>query len=106
MIRLPPRSTRTDTLFPYTTLFRSSALGLHQYIQNSQIAYTRQNLTELIGTHPNLSLSRPTSCVKHPWSNRPRHIEFPINVLISVSSSLFLNVFPQCYYYFAIITHL
>src|SRR3546814_20921300 len=24
MIRRPPRSTRTDTLFPYTTLFRSS----------------------------------------------------------------------------------
>src|SRR3546814_13347877 len=23
MLRLPPRSTRTDTLFPYTTLFRS-----------------------------------------------------------------------------------
>src|SRR3546814_11930309 len=31
MIRRPPRSTRTDTLFPYTTLFRSvyrSGLGL------------------------------------------------------------------------------
>src|SRR3546814_13474229 len=30
MIRLPPRSTRTDTLFPYTTLFRSlvARLGL------------------------------------------------------------------------------
>src|SRR3546814_4913557 len=28
MIRRPPRSTRTDTLFPYTTLFRSSeAIG-------------------------------------------------------------------------------
>src|SRR3546814_7137000 len=27
MIRRPPRSTRTDTLFPYTTLFRSSKLG-------------------------------------------------------------------------------
>src|SRR3546814_18151506 len=27
MIRRPPRSTRTDTLFPYTTLFRSSALA-------------------------------------------------------------------------------
>src|SRR3546814_3365814 len=26
MIRRPPRSTRTDTLFPYTTLFRSLAL--------------------------------------------------------------------------------
>src|SRR3546814_5753973 len=27
MIRRPPRSTRTDTLFPYTTLFRSPHLG-------------------------------------------------------------------------------
>src|SRR3546814_17767244 len=27
MIRRPPRSTRTDTLFPYTTLFRSQHLG-------------------------------------------------------------------------------
>src|SRR3546814_11945486 len=27
MIRRPPRSTRTDTLFPYTTLFRSSPLA-------------------------------------------------------------------------------
>src|SRR3546814_12877434 len=26
MIRRPPRSTRTDTLFPYTTLFRSSQI--------------------------------------------------------------------------------
>src|SRR3546814_11588544 len=29
MIRRPPRSTRTDTLFPYTTLFRSDALRPH-----------------------------------------------------------------------------
>src|SRR3546814_5922526 len=29
MIRRPPRSTRTDTLFPYTTLFRSTSLPLH-----------------------------------------------------------------------------
>src|SRR3546814_5916042 len=28
MIRRPPRSTRTDTLFPYTTLFRSDSLLL------------------------------------------------------------------------------
>src|SRR3546814_3073117 len=31
MIRRPPRSTRTDTLFPYTTLFRS-ALNKHRSI--------------------------------------------------------------------------
>src|SRR3546814_6717757 len=40
MIRRPPRSTRTDTLFPYTTLFRS---GLHAvrtfvYLGNASIA--------------------------------------------------------------------
>src|SRR3546814_7899276 len=33
MIRRPPRSTRTDTLFPYTTLFRSAGdfIGLSYY---------------------------------------------------------------------------
>src|SRR3546814_10900383 len=34
MIRRPPRSTRTDTLFPYTTLFRShpsQGAGQHQF---------------------------------------------------------------------------
>src|SRR3546814_5404905 len=30
MIRRPPRSTRTDTLFPYTTLFRSPLGGLQK----------------------------------------------------------------------------
>src|SRR3546814_10656084 len=30
MIRRPPSSTRTDTLFPYTTLFRSQLLALNK----------------------------------------------------------------------------
>src|SRR3546814_9738939 len=36
MIRRPPRSTRTDTLFPYTTLFRSGDevdLRVHQRVE-------------------------------------------------------------------------
>src|SRR3546814_3265483 len=33
MIRRPPRSTRTDTLFPYTTLFRSTQ-SRHNHRQN------------------------------------------------------------------------
>src|SRR3546814_185407 len=37
MIRRPPRSTRTDTLFPYTTLFRSS-VSRNQFIQAEKIA--------------------------------------------------------------------
>src|SRR3546814_9415358 len=35
MIRRPPRSTRTDTLFPYTTLFRSvSDAGTNIFVSN------------------------------------------------------------------------
>src|SRR3546814_20851595 len=32
MIRRPPRSTRTDTLFPYTTLFRSLEDAPHSFM--------------------------------------------------------------------------
>src|SRR3546814_6910548 len=32
MIRRPPRSTRSDTLFPYTTLFRSPRIGVEQAV--------------------------------------------------------------------------
>src|SRR3546814_3059604 len=35
MIRRPPRSTRTDTLFPYTTLFRSLGLGAKESLRFS-----------------------------------------------------------------------
>src|SRR3546814_7547992 len=45
MIRRPPRSTRTDTLFPYTTLFRSVRVGnavgageLHMALPRSLVA--------------------------------------------------------------------
>src|SRR3546814_6466996 len=35
MIRRPPRSTRTDTLFPYTTLFRSEGIAAAETANNS-----------------------------------------------------------------------
>src|SRR3546814_16739436 len=37
MIRRPPRSTRTDTLFPYTTLFRSSCHTEIRFTAPSQL---------------------------------------------------------------------
>src|SRR3546814_13177408 len=37
MIRRPPRSTRTDTLFPYTTLFRSVQLESEQGIPRNPL---------------------------------------------------------------------
>src|SRR3546814_10144507 len=56
MIRRPPRSTRTDTLFPYTTLFRSrecrtsgSSRGLQHVgdVVEQDRARSEQNLVEL-----------------------------------------------------------
>src|SRR3546814_3756560 len=38
MIRRPPRSTRTDTLFPYTTLFRSRATARRALWRASQVS--------------------------------------------------------------------
>src|SRR3546814_5468442 len=38
MIRRPPRSTRTDTLFPYTTLFRS-VVGLHELVHREVVGH-------------------------------------------------------------------
>src|SRR3546814_10945337 len=37
MIRRPPRSTRTDTLFPYTTRFRSLQLKTPVLLQNGRL---------------------------------------------------------------------
>src|SRR3546814_9563822 len=40
MIRRPPRSTRTDTLFPYTTLFRSPVVEL-ELLNRLRLAFER-----------------------------------------------------------------
>src|SRR3546814_6343482 len=49
MIRLPPRSTRTDTLFPYTTLFRSRLVASRRVLTHGLISPTqgRQNLENM-----------------------------------------------------------
>src|SRR3546814_2621277 len=56
MIRRPPRSTRTDTLFPYTTLFRSiygpSRKELERVVRSQRQDYLD---TWLIGTSDRLS---------------------------------------------------
>src|SRR3546814_20813717 len=49
MIRRPPRSTRTDTLFPYTTLFRSPPLRRLRQISQPQ----RKHLARRVITHRN-----------------------------------------------------
>src|SRR3546814_8252446 len=53
MIRRPPRSTRTDTLFPYTTLFRSLTLHspLPRRAKDHKLALIR-NMLELYDQFP------------------------------------------------------
>src|SRR3546814_1169303 len=50
MIRRPPRSTRTDTLFPYTTLFRSPFIAV--VIHNLQHIGSRKVTVNGIGIIP------------------------------------------------------
>src|SRR3546814_18153086 len=52
MIRPPPRSTRTDTLFPYTTLFRSERFPLKAMVKLGWVPNVRDltaRAEELIG---------------------------------------------------------
>src|SRR3546814_14650851 len=51
MIRRPPRSTRTDTLFPYTTLFRSSGLPVQFAAQPFRASVTKR-LPKAVGENP------------------------------------------------------
>src|SRR3546814_6443231 len=51
MIRRPPRSTRTDTLFPYTTLFRS------QVLQESQVFGGRITIKTPLSASKNTQLT-------------------------------------------------
>src|SRR3546814_8489595 len=52
MIRRPPRSTRTDTLFPYTTLFRSPCDGFSLVSGSARQAarMRRRGLSSVIGS--------------------------------------------------------
>src|SRR3546814_15680080 len=60
MIRRPPRSTRTDTLFPYTTLFRSAQKFIRKgrckdnsaHIHDHRTALTQQRLQLLTRGQP------------------------------------------------------
>src|SRR3546814_14223578 len=52
MIRRPPRSTRTDTLFPYTTLFRSAVERIAMKTEdNGEEQYRPQAQNEIQITH-------------------------------------------------------
>src|SRR3546814_13336854 len=72
MIRRPPRSTRTDTLFPYTTLFRSDAAD-HQADHRDRAHHHLEDalgllvLAEQLLRHHQLIIGlAPVALLEHP----------------------------------------
>src|SRR3546814_2918984 len=63
MIRRPPRSTRTDTLFPYTTLFRSIASSTDTHADLIEAA-ARAGKAIFCEKPIDLSLARVDACVQ------------------------------------------
>src|SRR3546814_17867787 len=81
MIRPPPRSTRTDTLFPYTTLFRSDDLRRRRV--------RRQTQTDPQGTVPDRdgsggSVERTDCLDRTPLSRSEEHTS-ELQSLMSIS---------------------
>src|SRR3546814_9110492 len=72
MIRRPPRSTRTDTLFPYTTLFRSLGYDgsygrVAAFARDWRDEYRRQQQISGRGTFVPLSFA-PGEAFQFDWS--------------------------------------
>src|SRR3546814_1672560 len=64
MIRRPPRSTRTDTLFPYTTLFRSMGPGSGRHGEHPTPARVRPPHRMAQGSWPVVPVRRSTSWIR------------------------------------------
>src|SRR3546814_2059147 len=76
MIRRPPRSTRTDTLFPYTTLFRSHCCDLSFLWWHGvcDVDGALKRCTRCFGQHCSVSIpSAPIGkrCVCWSWHTTP-----------------------------------
>src|SRR3546814_1389172 len=92
MIRRPPRSTRTDTLFPYTTLFRSAVAregDIHAAERSILQPVLPLRLVEKIGTEIAFAEEQPalTRCS----SNLPRSEEHTseLQSLMRISYAVF-----------------
>src|SRR3546814_20920689 len=76
MIRRPPRSTRTDTLFPYTTLFRSNNV-IQRIVEQKDANDQERAICEVntgIMVTPTAQLKkwpahRPRACRSTRWNN-------------------------------------
>src|SRR3546814_1883086 len=70
MIRRPPRSTRTDTLFPYTTLFRSIAQSQAMAPAVVSIDVNRGSTRRIASIAPAHETIAPLRTEPRTWVNR------------------------------------
>src|SRR3546814_6769010 len=98
MLRRPPRSTRTDTLFPYTTLFRSTSIirawtrfSLDDRLSQAGSSAGRGVSTVDPGMMPaffwRAKLSSRT--LSHPWSKRSEEHTSELQSLMRISYAVF-----------------
>src|SRR3546814_4473349 len=73
MIRRPPRSTRTDTLFPYTTLFRSpqhlvivSGNLVVEIEEAKTVIHLAADVKGGVWRHPSICKSSRSECARDP----------------------------------------
>src|SRR3546814_20765657 len=91
MIRRPPRSTRTDTLFPYTTLFRSPLLVRSKGWQSGM-----KNIRDFLLVFEPMSKEHPGSFVLLKAKCRgPDSTQHQIGVLTGDRWTRPLHVAPQ-----------
>src|SRR3546814_922454 len=76
MTRRPPRSTRTDTLFPYTTLFRSATQDAERLRLRRPAAAHAGNPEK----SPRRARTLSTALQIHPRRRIPRHQRQPVFV--------------------------
>src|SRR3546814_9119109 len=79
MIRRPPRSTRTDTLFPYTTLFRSKYLLLHHAHESD---YGKHR-------HPHVGILSALALCGHSFLDRSEEHTSELQSLMRISYAVF-----------------
>src|SRR3546814_9247168 len=82
MIRRPPRSTRTDTLFPYTTLFRSAVDGdlvvVPQQCQPAELQMSSQTNGFVIDAFHQAPIARDDICAMIDKIVAIDHVQMPL----------------------------
>src|SRR3546814_1042650 len=110
MIRRPPRSTRTDTLFPYTTLFRSGRAFAGQHGHQRRVPIIGDDLVTAAHRSEEhtselqslMRISYAVFCLKKKKNKIQKrtslHIQIPIVTTSTNITKIYITVYIHGYY--------